>query len=155
MEEKKERTKFNVDKDISQRTCEGITFDSIMEMKYFRDVILPLKRSGDIACFELQKKYQLQPKFTYNDKPVLPIMYVADFYVEYANGKQEVIDTKGFADSAAKMKRKLFWYTYPEITYRWICYSKIDGGWCDYELVQHNRKERKKKKKEHKENKDG
>lgn len=27
------RTKFNVDKDISKRTYEGIVFDSILEMK--------------------------------------------------------------------------------------------------------------------------
>lgn len=39
-----ERTKFNVDKDKAKRTCEGIVFDSVMEMKYYRDVVLPQKQ---------------------------------------------------------------------------------------------------------------
>lgn len=29
-----QRTKFNVSKDIEKRTYNGITFDSILEMKY-------------------------------------------------------------------------------------------------------------------------
>lgn len=48
-------SKFNVDKDISKRTYEGITFDSVLEMKYYRDVVCPLKESGDIVYCELQK----------------------------------------------------------------------------------------------------
>ncbi len=122
-----------------------------MEMRYYRDVVLPQVRSGDITKYELQKQYILQPKFTYDDKVVRPIVYVADFYVEYKDGRIEVIDTKGCPDSVAKIKRKMFWYIYPDITYRWICYSKIDGneengGWCDYEHVQEQRIERKKAK---------
>ena len=143
MKNNEQRTKFNVDKDKAQRTCDGIVFDSIMEMRYYRDEILPNYRSGRIRRFELQKEYVLQPKFTRDSKMVRPITYVADFYVEYDDDSCEVIDTKGFADSTAKMKRKMFWYHYPDIKYRWICYSKIDGGWCDYDTVQHNRKLRK------------
>lgn len=140
------RTKYNVNKSAEGREYDGIVFDSELEMRYYRDVILPQSRSGQIASFELQKKYELQPKFTHEGKSVQAIVYVADFYVEYADGRCEVIDTKGFADSAARMKRKLFWYKYPELPYHWICYSKIDGGWCDYDDVQKNRKERKRQK---------
>lgn len=144
------RTKFNVDKDKSKRTYDGVVFDSAMEMRYYRDVVLPRVRSGDIVYFELQKEYILQPKFRRgNNKLVLPIVYVADFYIEYKDGSVEVIDTKGCPDSVAKIKRKMFWYQYPELTYKWICYSKIDGteengGWCDYEYVHEQRKKRKK-----------
>lgn len=53
---------------------------------------------------------RLQPKYTHNGKTVLPIIYVADFYMEYADGHIEVVDTKGCPDSVAKLKRKLFWY---------------------------------------------
>lgn len=141
----KGRTKFNVDKDREKRTLDGIVFDSQMEMRYYRDVVLPQMRSGDIVTCELQKEYELQPKFEHDGRLVRPITYVADFYLEYKNGMKEVIDTKGFADSCAKMKRKMFWFIYPELRYRWICYSKIDGGWCDYDTVQKHRKERKKK----------
>lgn len=144
------RTKFNVSKDVSKRTYEEITFDSEMEMKYYRDVILPQLRSGEIKCCELQKEYILQPKFQHGDKIVQPITYVADFYIEFEDGSIQVIDTKGCPDSVAKIKRKMFWHVYPDINYRWVCYSKIDGdennnGWCDYEYVQKQRKIRKAK----------
>lgn len=146
-----DRTKFNIDKDKAQRTYNGIVFDSILEMRYYRDVVLPLQRSGKIVDYELQKKYILQPEFRHDDKRIQPITYVADFYIEYDDGHIEVIDTKGCPDSVAKIKRKMFWYIFPEITYRWMCYSKIDGneengGWCDYEYVQRQRKIRKKNK---------
>lgn len=139
----RDKTKFNVSKDMRNRTYDDNAFDSVMELKYYRDVILPNFRSGHITHYELQKEYVLQPKFTHDSKTVRPITYVADFYVEYKDGTYEVLDTKGFADSVAKIKRKMFWYVYPNITYRWICYSKIDGGWCDYDTVQRNRKIRK------------
>ena len=89
------RTKFNVDKDKDKRTFAGIVFDSQLEMKYFRDVLCPGVESGEVVRFELQKKYELQPKFTHEGKTILPITYVADFYIEYADGHTEVIDTKG------------------------------------------------------------
>jgi hypothetical protein len=146
-----ERSKFNVGKDVAKRTCDGIVFDSIMEMKYYRDVVLPQVRSGNIVHYELQKKYILQPKFQNGNKIVQPIIYVADFFLEYADGTIIVIDTKGCPDSVAKIKRKMFWFQYPEVTYKWICYSRIDGnegngGWCEYEYVQEQRKKRKREK---------
>ena len=117
-----------------------------MEMRFYRDVVLPQSRSGNIKHFELQKKYILQPKFHNGKKTVQPIIYVADFFIEYKDGTIEVIDTKGCPDSVAKIKRKMFWYLYPDITYKWICYSKIDGGWIEYELLKKRRFERKKNK---------
>lgn len=138
-----ERTKFNVDKDREKRTYDGIIFDSQLEMKYYRDVICPKVESGDITYFELQKKYELQSGFMRNNKKVLPITYVADFYVEYSDGRIEVVDTKGMPDSVAKIKRKLFWYKYPDVDYRWVTYIKKYGGWRDYDVVKALRKEEK------------
>ncbi len=153
------RSKFNVNSDKAGRTYDGIVFDSAMEMKYYRDVVLPQVESGTITKYELQKPYVLQPKFKHGDDTVRDITYVADYYIEYSDGSSEVIDIKGHPDSIAKLKRKMFWYVYPTLTYRWVCYSKIDGGWVDWEVVDKGRKERKKKKKEQllkeKENKHG
>lgn len=140
------RTKFNVDKDTECRTYDGIVFDSKLEMRYYKEVVLPRVEDGLISHFELQKKYELQPKFTYKGKSIQPITYVADFYIEYSDGHTEVIDTKGCPDSVAMIKKKMFTYRYPDLTYRWICYSKVDGGWCDLEYVKKRRKERKKEK---------
>ena len=76
-----ERTKFNVDKDKAKRTYNEITFDSVLEMKYYRDYILPKVESGDITDVKLQVKYELQPKFIHDNKTVQPINYIADLVV--------------------------------------------------------------------------
>ena len=141
-----ERSKFNVSKNIEKRTCDGIVFDSEMEMKYYRDVLCPLEKSGDIVSYEMQKPYELQPKFVHDGKTVQPIKYVADFYVKYKDGHEEVIDVKGCPDSVAVLKRKLFWYNYPTLQYRWITYVKKYGGWIDYEVAKKQRALNKKKK---------
>lgn len=108
-------------------------------MKYYRDVICPKMESGEITKCELQKPYELQPKFTHNGKSVMSIKYIADFVITYGNGKVEVIDIKGMPDTTAILKRKLFWYVYPDIDYRWITYVKKFGGWIDYEIAKKNR----------------
>lgn len=136
-----QRSKYNVDSDKTKRTYDGIVFASVMEMRYYRDVVLPLARSGEITHYELQKEYQLQPKYIHDGKTVRPITYVADFYIEYADGRVEVIDTKGCADSVAKIKKKMFMYQYPDLPYRWITYVKKWGGWLDYDEVIKLRKE--------------
>lgn len=102
------RSKFNVDKDKSKRTHNGIVFDSILEMKYYRDVLCPAVESGDVVGYELQKPYELQPKFRHDGKSVQPIKYVADFFIVYKDGHEEVIDTKGCPDSVALLKRNCF-----------------------------------------------
>ena len=130
--------------DKSKRTYDGIVFDSALEMRYYRDVLLPKVESGEIVSYELQKPYELQPRFKHDGKTVLPIKYIADFFIVYSDGREEVIDTKGKPDSVALLKRKLFCYHYPTVNYKWICYSKIDGGWCDYDYVKSQRAKRKK-----------
>lgn len=144
------QNKFNVKKDKADRTFGDIVFDSALEMKYYRDVILPKCDSGEIKQYERQKKYILQPGYVYKGKKVLPIVYKADFYVLYSDGKEEVIDTKGCPDAVAKIKKKMFGYVFPDVTYVWKSYSLKDGGWCDYEDVQKARKLRKKQKTEQK-----
>ena len=141
----KEKSKFNVDKDKAKRTYNGIVFDSVLEMKYYRDVICPKVESGDITDVKLQVKYELQPKFIHDGKSVQAINYVADFVITYSNGIVEVIDTKGCPDSVAILKRKLFWYHYPTVDYKWITWVKKFGGWIDYEEYKRLKREEKKK----------
>jgi hypothetical protein len=140
-------SKFNVSKDKSDRTCDNIVFDSVLEMKYYRDVILPKCDSKKIKHFERQKKYILQPSYMLNSKKVQPIIYKADFYIVYSDGREEVIDIKGCPDAVAKLKKKMFGYIYPKITYLWMSFSRTDGGWLNYEDIQKARKLRKKTKK--------
>ena len=147
------RSKFNVDRDNSDRTCDGIVFDSKVEMWFYRDVILPGVETGEIKEYELQKPYELQPKFKHDGNTVREITYVADFYVKYKDGHEEVIDIKGFPDAVAKLKRKLFWFAYPEITYKWLSYVKKYGGWIEYD--ERAKLKRAEKKMKQKENSDG
>lgn len=132
-----------MDKDTEKRTCDGIVFDSVLEMRYYRDVLCPLVESGDVVEYELQKPYELQPKFTHDGRVVHAITYVADFFMKFRDGTEKIVDTKGCPDSVALIKRKLFWYHYPDVDYSWMCYSKIDGGWCTYEYVKKQRAARK------------
>lgn len=129
--------------DKAKRTCDGIVFASALEMKYYRDVVLPLSRSGEIAHYELQKEYVLQPKYIHEGKTIRPIVYVADFYIEYADGRIEVVDTKGCADPVANIKKKMFMYQYPDLPYHWITYIKKWGGWREYDKIARLRKEAK------------
>lgn len=140
------RSKFNVDKDKSKRTHNGIVFDSVLEMKYYRDVLCPAVESGDVVSYELQKPYELQPKFLHDEKSVQSIKYVADFFIVYKDGHEEVIDTKGCPDSVALLKRKLFWYKFPDVDYKWVTWVKKFGGWIDYEEYKRLKREEKRSK---------
>ena len=139
------RTKFNVSKDTSKRTYDGIIFDSELEMKYYRDVLLPLVQSGEIVKYELQKPYELQPKFKHNGKTVQPIKYVADFFIVYKDGHEEIIDTKGQPDNIAILKKKMMWYKYPDIDYKWVTFVKKFGGWIEYDEYKRLKREEKRK----------
>lgn len=143
-----QRSKYNVDKDKDKRTYNDIVFDSVLEMKFYRDVICPNVESGSIKNCEMQVAYELQPKFEHDGKKVKAITYVADFVITDKDDNVIVIDTKGMPDSVSKIKRKMFWYIFPDINYKWIGYSKIDGGWVDYEDIKKGRAARKKVKKE-------
>ena len=138
------RSKYNVSSDKSKRTYNGIIFDSELEMKYYRDVVLPKFESGEIIYYELQKKYELQPKFKHLNETIRAVDYVADFFIRYKDGAEEVVDTKGMPDSIAKLKRKLFLYKYPDINYKWLTYIKKFGGWIEYNEYQRLKREEKK-----------
>lgn len=130
-----------------KRTHDGIVFDSAGEMKMYRDYLLPLLEAGQVTNIERQVEYVLQEGFVSKTGYVRPITYVADFVVRYACGAQIVFDFKGMPDSVAKLKRKLFMKRYPDETLVWIAYSKIDGGFVPYEVVQKNRRLRAKERK--------
>ena len=146
----KKRSKFNIDqtnKGKLNRTYNNITFDSELEMKYYRDVIQVGLQDGTIKDCQLQVKYELQPKYKYQGANILAINYVADFVVTYSDDSVIIWDTKGLADATAKLKKKLFHYRYPDIDYRWVGWSGIDGGWLEYKDIEKARAKRKKEKK--------
>lgn len=97
---------------------DGILFDSKKEANKYSELQL-LKRAGVVTKIELQPKFLLQAGYRdYQTKRwVRPITYVADFRVTYADGRVEVIDTKGYRTKEYRLKLKLFRQKYPEIVF--------------------------------------
>lgn len=139
------RSKYNVAKDKTGRTYKGIVYDSQAEMRFFRDFVEPRLRSGEIVRCERQTPFELLPKYEHKGENIRAVIYRADFVLFYSDGREVVIDIKGCPDAVALLKRKLFWWRYPDKEYIWLCYSKKDGGWVEYDLVQKRRREEKRK----------
>lgn len=120
---------------MDQHTGKTITFSSDTQKKYYDEVILPGYESGKIVDYDLQRRYILQDSFNRNGITIRRIDYVADYWVKYSDGHEEVRDTKGsgrYADPVAKLKRKMFWARYPDIDYEWI-YKDRKGNWVIWE----------------------
>lgn len=117
---------------------DGITFDSKDEAKYYEH-LKKIKAKEEILNFELQPKYEVQPKFSKNNKKFLPVHYVADFLIYHNDGSQQVVDVKGMATETALLKRKLFEYKYPKLKLTWIVRNLTHGnehGWIDYDELK-------------------
>lgn len=89
--------------------CEGETYDSGKELKHHQ--LLELARQAREPA-ERVVKIQRQVPFLLVEKQdgERPVRYFADFVVEYADGRNEVHDTKSTptrADKAYIIKRKL------------------------------------------------
>lgn len=151
----RKRSKYGVDqtkKGIEKRTYNGDVYDSLAELQFLKEWILPKLESGEIIKWERQIKFTLQEGFIYKSKKVLPIIYIADYIVYWKDGTRTIIDVKGNPDSVAKIKKKLFQHEYPNEDYVWMCrsikYSEDGSNWLLYEDLEKKRKEDKKKKKE-------
>lgn len=108
------RNKYGNKKTIT----DGITFASKKEAKRYNELRI-LKLAGYITDLETQKRFILQEKYTNNKgEHIRAIEYIADFYY-YDREKNTWIaeDTKGFRTDVYKIKKKLFEYKYPEITF--------------------------------------
>lgn len=109
-------------------TRDGMTFDSLIEYRRFRELTL-LEKAGEITDLKRQVEFELMPS-QYEEIPTgevykrgerqgqpkmkrvcveLSVKYIADFtYTQ--NGKQVVEDTKGFRTKDYILKRKMMLY---------------------------------------------
>ena len=127
---------------------DGIVFDSKNESLYYQ-ALKNMKENGLIKDFELQPVFELQEKFTKNDKKYRPITYIADFRVINNDDSFYVVDIKGILTTEFKIKMKLFNYKYPNIELRLISRSIKFGdeyGFINYYELQEIRKQNKKAK---------
>jgi hypothetical protein len=149
---KRKRSLYNVDmttKGKEKRTYNGEIFDSLTELNFLREWILPKMESGEVIRYERQIPFILQEGFIYNNVKVLPIKYVSDYIVYWNDGTHTIFDVKGLPDSLSKCKRKLFWKRYPDEKYIWMCRNIKYGDtshWLTYEELEKKKKLDKKSK---------
>ena len=96
-------------------TVDGITFDSKLEADYYCHLKL-LQKAGEVTDFQCQVRFPLLEPFEKNGKKYRGIDYIADFVVTYADGRQEIIDTKGHKTDVYRIKKKWFEAKYPDLT---------------------------------------
>lgn len=99
-------------------SCDGIKFDSHKERNYYCELKM-LKMGRVVKDFERQVKFELQPKYT-NSKGehIRAINYIADFVVEYNDGRVEVVDVKGIRTKDYILKKKMFEFKYPQYIFK-------------------------------------
>lgn len=98
---------------------DGIKFDSKLEAERYK-YLKNLQYDKKISDLKLQERFELQPTFKdKNNKTIRAMHYIADFSYK-KDGEYVVEDVKGFETSDFKLKKKLFLYKYPAITFKII-----------------------------------
>lgn len=102
--QRKKANKYNARK----TTVCGHTFDSRREAEIYLD-LLSRKQHGEILRIGFQPQYTLLEGFRDNTgKKQRPITYTADFFVAYADGRNEVIEVKGVRTRDYLLRKKMF-----------------------------------------------
>lgn len=95
---------------------DGITFDSKLEAKRYKELKF-LEKANLIEGLTLQPSFELIPTFKKNGKTFRSCKYKADFtYFDKKKKQQIVEDTKGMATRNYIIKKKLFEYTFPNLS---------------------------------------
>jgi hypothetical protein len=103
------------------QVVDGVRFASKAEARRFAELVI-LERTGAITDLRLQPAFELQPAFVDNKgRRQSAIRYHGDFlYVERDSGKVIVEEIKGFMDTAAALRIRLFLYKHREVEFRLI-----------------------------------
>ena len=100
---------------------DGIKFHSQKEAHFYLVLKDRMKEEGDkrVVKIELQPKFLLLDKFVvqHTGEKIRATHYIADFRVEYADGRVEVYDVKGMRTDVYKLKRKFLLAQYPSINF--------------------------------------
>lgn len=97
----------------------GQKWDSEMELDYYESVCLPKIENKEWLRVDTQVVFELQEKFKYKNKTILPIKYIADFVIRTKDDELIIVDTKGMPPTADfKIKWKMMKFKYPEYNYK-------------------------------------
>ncbi len=96
---------------------DGIKFHSRAEANYYchlKRMMNAKEPSDQVAKFECQVSYVVCPEQRDVEGKVVEkqVLYVADFVVDYADGRREVVDVKGMITPLYELKRKLMLKNY-------------------------------------------
>ena len=95
---------------------DGFTFDSKAEAGHYVQLRYEAE-VGDITDLQVHPRYELLHAFTHNGKKIAGIYYEADFsYTQ--DGKQVVVDVKGFKTDVYRLKLKFLLSLYPDIDFQ-------------------------------------
>lgn len=90
-----------------ERTVGNITFASKAEAQAYATLLI-LRQKNEITKLELQPVFKFPMGYEYR----------ADFRVTWSDGREEVIDVKGFETPVFKLKAKNMAYFYPDVKLR-------------------------------------
>ena len=97
---------------------DGHVFDSKREAEYYK-MYKKMVDDGEIVGLELQPCFTLIPSFTnWAGNRVRPCHYMADFKLIYPDGRQKIIEVKGFRTRDYVLRRKMFEYKYPQYEFK-------------------------------------
>ena len=119
----------------------GISFDSKDEMLYYQFLESEVEKKR-ISSFDHQVKMVLIDRYQIFMRKVRSAEIVIDFRVFLSDGSVIYQDVKGFPSEKAKLQRKIFEWRYG-VPLQWISYSKMDGGFLDYDELKKRRAKRK------------
>ena len=110
--------------------CEidGMVFDSLMEGRYYV-YLKELQKTKIVSSFECQHSFELQPRFKKAGKTIRPITYIADFLVQYENGRELAVDVKGMITKEFALKHKMFDYKFPNTELELVQYRVKAQTW--------------------------
>lgn len=95
----------------------GFKWDSQMELCYY-EYLIENKDNLGILDIQHQVTYELQEKFKYGNKTILPIRYIADFVITYED-RIEIIDIKGMPPTPDfKIKWKMMKFLHRDKTFK-------------------------------------
>jgi hypothetical protein len=110
-------SKFNVDLSRVgklERTYRGHVYRSLLEAHHARELDL-LIGAGEIRAWSYERPIAIRVN------GVAICTYLADFWVEYVDGRVQIHETKGFQTAVWKLKRLLLEATYlhdhPEVAF--------------------------------------
>lgn len=92
---------------------DGFEFDSKMEAAFYLHLKERAER-GEIMSIAIHPSFVLQEGFRKHGKWYRPITYVADFGVEFADGRRVVYDVKGKETQTFQIKKKIYASLYAE-----------------------------------------